>query len=617
MSELEIEVNGLNYVCTSDGRAIVESSRFTPKELAFRRNLYIDGNRYVLKELRNFGKWNGNKAPIPNSVEIIDSKCFSGCLLLIEVVCESESNLKEIKNEAFSLSGLKSIRIPNSVKKLGDKCFMLCKSLYEVVFESGSQLEEIGHCALYRSNVERIEIPPKCSKLTGSSLRGLKSVGIAKRNNCFVLEEDLLVDVKKNALIRYFGWKYEVFVERCFENISDECFYECKSLREVIFESGSQLKIIGKRAFSYSGVKTIEIPPKCGKLSGISLHGLNSLVIPKANKYFVLKDDFLLNKRKRNALFRYFGNDSAVFVGNNIEIICGGCFYDCRSLSEVIFESGCKLKEIRNEAFCCSGLKSIRIPKHVERLGNECFYVCKSLSEVTFEPGSKLKEIGNRVLCWSILKSLQIPKSVEKLGNECFLLCKSLSVVSFESGSRIKEIGNAAFYLSGLKWIRIPKHVQKLRDECFSMCRSLYMVAFELECDLKEIAKNVFHLCGLESIQLPSSVEELGDECFLECKSLSEVTFRVGSRLRRIGNGTFHGCGLKSFVIPNSVERLGNGCFRECKSLCEVKFEPGSKLKEIRCDCFANSPLKCVKIAKEFNVEYNWPKGCSIEYIRD
>jgi hypothetical protein len=52
------------------------------------------------------------------------------------------------------------------------------------------------------------------------------------------------------------------------------------------------------------------------------------------------------------------------------------------------------LKEIGAETFRDSGLKSIRIPNNVEKVGDGCFCECKSLSEVIFESECKLKEIG-------------------------------------------------------------------------------------------------------------------------------------------------------------------------------------------------------------------------------
>jgi hypothetical protein len=52
------------------------------------------------------------------------------------------------------------------------------------------------------------------------------------------------------------------------------------------------------------------------------------------------------------------------------------------------------VKEIGNSAFLNSGIKSIRIPTNVENIGKECFYYCKPLCELVFESDSKLKEIA-------------------------------------------------------------------------------------------------------------------------------------------------------------------------------------------------------------------------------
>jgi serine/threonine protein kinase len=59
----------------------------------------------------------------------------------------------------------------------------------------------------------------------------------------------------------------------------------------------------------------------------------------------------------------------------------------------VIFEPGSKLKEIGNGSFSESGIRSVRIPSNVEKIGSSCFAECKLLSELLFESGSKLKTI--------------------------------------------------------------------------------------------------------------------------------------------------------------------------------------------------------------------------------
>jgi hypothetical protein len=62
----------------------------------------------------------------------------------------------------------------------------------------------------------------------------------------------------------------------------------------------------------------------------------------------------------------------------------------------VIFEVGCKVSVIEEQAFaCCSSLTSICIPATVKTLGKSCFEDCQNLSSFTFEFGSQVESIGD------------------------------------------------------------------------------------------------------------------------------------------------------------------------------------------------------------------------------
>jgi serine/threonine protein kinase len=94
-----------------------------------------------------------------------------------------------------------------------------------------------------------------------------------------------------------------------------------------------------------------------------------------------------------------------------VERISVGCFYECESVCEIIFETGSKLQRIEEHAFSSSGLKTIRIPSSVEFIGEHCFYECKSLCEIGFEGNVKLIE-GNAFDSCRALKCVKIPRGV-------------------------------------------------------------------------------------------------------------------------------------------------------------------------------------------------------------
>jgi hypothetical protein len=52
------------------------------------------------------------------------------------------------------------------------------------------------------------------------------------------------------------------------------------------------------------------------------------------------------------------------------------------------------LSQIEKQAFARTRLVEMIVPASVEVLGENCFYECRSLCSVTFESGSRLREVG-------------------------------------------------------------------------------------------------------------------------------------------------------------------------------------------------------------------------------
>jgi hypothetical protein len=147
------------------------------------------------------------------------------------------------------------------------------------------------------------------------------------------------------------------------QELAEESFCTCRTLRMVTFEFGSKLLSIERRAF-------------------VDCSSLSTICIPAS-----------------------------------VQQIGGDCFGDCQSLSEVTFERGSRLYCIETQAFRdCPLLSSICIPSSVVQLGDKCFCRCRSLCTVRFEPGSRLSKCGGQVfLSCGSLRSIYIPASLETL----------------------------------------------------------------------------------------------------------------------------------------------------------------------------------------------------------
>jgi hypothetical protein len=85
----------------------------------------------------------------------------------------------------------------------------------------------------------------------------------------------------------------------------------------------------------------------------------------------------------------------SICIPSSIETISDHCFCDCRNLSILTFESGCKVLILGESAFRnCSSLQSICIPSSVETISSDCFENCRNLSILTFESCCKFSNLG-------------------------------------------------------------------------------------------------------------------------------------------------------------------------------------------------------------------------------
>jgi hypothetical protein len=256
------------------------------------------------------------------------------------------------------------------------------------------------------------------------------------------------------------------------EEIGDRCFYWCRYLCEVIFETGSRLREIGSKAFDGTSLSQIEIPSKCETLSGSSLVGVKSVTISRENPFFFVKRMMVMDKNDKK-LIRYFGSESQVFIKREIEVIGEFCFCRCRSVCEVIFEEGSRLRQIEESAFDGSGLTKIRIPSSVEAIGQFCFYVCESLCEVTFEEASRLQRIQSWTFMSSGLTRISLPSSVKSIGRQALSLCKSLREVVFEG--IVPDVGQDLLLQCPVELIKMP-HGMSLTDHVLpDGCRIEYI----------------------------------------------------------------------------------------------------------------------------------------------
>jgi hypothetical protein len=195
-------------------------------------------------------------------VEIIGSSCFDCCQSLSSVLIESGSLLRRIESHAFSFSSLPSIVIPRRVEIIGSSCFSHCESLSSVSIESYSLLRRIESGAFFNSSLSSIVIPRTVEIVHGSAFSNCERLLISSEEGSEHLTVDgyFLQSFDRSILIRYFGREDIVFIPRTVEIIGSSCFFYCKSLSSVSFESDSLLRRIESYAFSSTNLISVSLP---------------------------------------------------------------------------------------------------------------------------------------------------------------------------------------------------------------------------------------------------------------------------------------------------------------------------------------------------------------------
>ncbi|MDE6691085.1 MAG: leucine-rich repeat domain-containing protein [Clostridia bacterium] len=153
----------------------------------------------------------------------------------------------------------------------------------------------------------------------------------------------------------------------------------------VSSDGTSQLKFIGDRAFSGSGVTAVEVPASLETWNG-AFNGCKSL--------------------------------QHISIQHGVEKIAENAFADCNALDGLNF-AATDVKEIGRSAFSgCTGLRLITLPNGIKKIDEYAFAACTTLMLVNLN-------------------------GAEEIENYAFSYCASLGEVTMNS---VKTIGDCAFY---------------------------------------------------------------------------------------------------------------------------------------------------------------------------
>ena len=291
-------------------------------------------------------------------------------------------------------------------------------------------------------------------------------------------------------------------------------FWECASLKEVVFAGQSRLESIIEAAFFKSGLQQFTLP--------------------------------------RNVRF------------------CGlWVFKECTNLTSFTFEQGSVLTELPEAMFQgCTNLTEFTIPAQVEIMGKLVFDACSKLKTVKFEDNSQLKDLGGVTFRGTVIEEFTLPATCEQFGVFTFESVASLKKINIPPDSKLKEIGACAFHKTSLTEVTIPVSCESIAE--FSFCENPNLSKVNLpdpddpNYRLERIGFAAFFNTDIKEARVGTTFGNLEPKTFQDCKNFRCFTAKAPSRCYEIGEECFKNTALEYISVPG-CKVLGSDCFAGCE----------------------------------------------------
>ena len=370
------------------------------------------------------------------------------------VTADLPDSLTSIGGQAFSQSGITSIRIPKAVTSIGSSAFMDCESLVSAYID-GTDMT-ISNCAFYScDNLQTVEIVGSVVSIGLECFQSCKSLTSVKL-------PETLQSVGKNLFYKCSSLT-KVNLPASLTVLGDYMFQGCQSLSSVTIPA--TVTSIGAGAFSGTGLTSIKIPKSVTHIGSSAFSDCESMITA-----YVDGTDMTIGNC---AFYSCDKLQTVEIVGSAVHIGLEG-FQNCKSLTSV------KLPETlqtvgKNLFYGCSSLVKVNLPASLTVLGDYMFQGCESLADITIP--DTVTSIGTAAFDSTALTTVTIPESVTHIGASAFYDCESL-VSAYIDGTDL-VINNYAFSsCSSLANVHIYAENVTLNIYAFARLESMESITF-------------------------------------------------------------------------------------------------------------------------------------------
>ena len=410
-----------------------------------------------------------------------------------------------------------------------------------------------------------------------------------------------------------------VFIPATVTSIGGFAFRCCKFLATVTFAEGSQLKSIGRHAFSgttsaHPRFKEIQIPDSVETIGTSAFHNcqdLESITLPASLKTI------------ESSTFSDCRNLSEVKLPASLKAIQSYVFGGCSSLETVFYYGSlARWSQINtSNGFLGDSHPSLVMDDYTAQfipVRDDAYPPPKTVTITKYTGTESTVILPSTISSWPVTKigeaafqdnttitSVTIPDSVTEIGANAFAGCTNLTSVNYagdwsnltiQSGNpAVEDAVNAQLfdfefipnntavivkkYNGTAADVTIPSHYKGkpvTMIDPVAFYNNSAVTSVTIPDSVTSIPDDAFAFCSqLTNISIPNSVTFIGFSAFNSCTSLKSIT--LPSSLSTIQSTAFYNCGnLETIRIPVSVTFIGNYAFAGCPSSMTVTY-PGSK----------------------------------------